>query len=67
MKGKVKKVISDRGFGFIMAENGKEIFFHRSALPPGGFDTLAEGAQVEFQVEEGNRGPRAVNMKVLAG
>jgi CspA family cold shock protein len=65
MKGKIKKVVSDRGFGFIAAENGKEIFFHRSALPPGGYEALHEGTQVEFQVEEGNRGPRAVNMKVI--
>ena len=40
MKGKIKKLISDRGFGFIIAEDGKEVFFHRTALATGDFNAL---------------------------
>ena len=65
MKGKVKKVIRQRGFGFIAAEDGKEIFFHRSALAGGDFDSLQEGAEVEFDVEQGPKGPRAANVKTV--
>ena len=64
MKGKIKKLISDRGFGFIIAEDGKEIFFHRTALAGGGFDSLVEGAGVEFDLESGPKGPSAVNVRV---
>ncbi|MBI3091536.1 MAG: cold shock domain-containing protein [Candidatus Tectomicrobia bacterium] len=66
MKGEVKKLVRDRGFGFIRAEDGREIFFHFSALQPGVFDTLVEGDAVEFQVEQGNKGPRATQMSVIA-
>ncbi|PIU69197.1 MAG: cold-shock protein [Armatimonadetes bacterium CG07_land_8_20_14_0_80_40_9] len=63
MKGKIKRVIRERGFGFISAEDGKEVFFHRSALQGVNFDTLEEGNEVEFDVERGDKGPRAVNVK----
>ncbi len=63
MKGTIKKVIQQRGFGFIAAEDGKEIFFHRSALAEGDFDALAEGAEVEFDVEQSPKGERAANVK----
>jgi len=65
VKGTIKKVIQERGFGFINAENGKEIFFHSSVLEGASFDALQEGANVEFNVEEGPKGPKAVNMKVV--
>ncbi|HUU26420.1 MAG TPA: cold shock domain-containing protein [archaeon] len=65
MKGKIKKVVRGRGFGFINAEDGQEIFFHRSALEGVDFDALQEGNSVEFDVEEGPKGPRAVNVNVL--
>ncbi len=64
MKGKVKKLIRDRGFGFITAEDDKEVFFHRSDLVEADFDTMEEGASVEFDVESGAKGPRAVKVKV---
>ena len=65
MKGKIRKLVRERGFGFIAAEDGKDsVFFHRSALAGGGFDALAEGASVEFDLESEPRGPRAVNVRV---
>lgn len=63
MKGKIKRLIKERGFGFITTEDGKEVFFHRSALEEENFDALEEGASVEFDLEEGPKGPRAINVK----
>lgn len=63
--GKIKKIIRDRGFGFINAEDGREIFFHQSGIISGSFDTLTEGAEVEFEVEKSPKGPRAINIKAL--
>ena len=62
--GTVKKLIRERGFGFITGSDGVETFFHRSALSGGGFDTLTEGQAVEFDVERGEKGPRSANMRV---
>ena len=64
MKGKVKRLIRDRGFGFITSEDGTEVFFHRSELVEADFDTMEEGAGVEFDLESGAKGPRAVKVKV---
>ncbi len=63
MQGTVKKVISDRGFGFINSEGGEEVFFHSSACQDVAFDSLQEGDSVEFEVEQGPKGPRAVGVK----
>ena len=63
MKGKIKRLIKERGFGFITAEDGKEIFFHRSAVEGENFDALEEDTSVEFDLEEGPKGPRATNVK----
>ncbi len=65
MKGKIKRLIQERGFGFISAEDGTEVFFHRSALQDINFDTLEEGNSVEFDLEKGFKGPRAVNVKTI--
>jgi len=65
LKGTIKRVIRERGFGFISTEDGGEVFFHRSALQDVDFDTLEEGDGVEFDLEKGPRGPRAVNLKVI--
>ena len=62
--GTVKKLVRDRGFGFVQGSDGVELFFHRSALQGEGFDALAEGQAVEFDVEKGDKGPRAAHMKV---
>ncbi|HYM50830.1 MAG TPA: cold shock domain-containing protein [Candidatus Limnocylindrales bacterium] len=59
-KGTVKKVVSDRGFGFIAAEDGKEYFFHQSGLDPSlTFDNLRGGEAVSFDIEQSQKGPRA--------
>ena len=63
MKGKIKRLIRERGFGFITTEDGKEVFFHRSALAGEDFDTLEEGTSVEFDLERGPKGPRATNVR----
>lgn len=62
--GTVKKLVRERGFGFIQASDGMELFFHRSALLGEGFETLVEGQAVEFDVETGDKGPRAAHMKL---
>ena len=61
--GTIKKVVADRGFGFIAAEDGKEYFFHRGALQPSlDFDRLAGGERVSFEVEASPKGPRATHV-----
>jgi CspA family cold shock protein len=66
--GTVKKVISDRGFGFITAEDGKEYFFHRGALDMSlDFDRLTGGEKVEFDVEQSPKGPRATRVHASTG
>ena len=62
--GNVKKVISDRGFGFITAEDGKEYFFHRNSLQASlDFDRMSGGEKVEFDIEASPKGPRASNVR----
>jgi len=62
-KGTITRLISSRGFGFIEGEDGKEVFFHGSGLQDAEFDSLKEGQAVEFDVESGPKGPRAINIK----
>ncbi len=62
--GTIKRLVRERGFGFILGHDGVELFFHRSAVQGDGFDMLAEGQAVEFDVERGEKGPRAANMRV---
>ena len=64
MEGKIKRLIRERGFGFITAEDGEDVFFHRSALAGEDFDALEEGANVEFDLERGPKGHRATNVRV---
>ncbi len=62
--GTIKKVVSDRGFGFIAAEDAKEYFFHRDGLDPSlNFDRLIGGEKVEFDVEASPKGPRATKVR----
>jgi len=63
--GTIKKLVSDRGFGFIAAEDGKEYFFHRSGSDAD-FDRLQGGEKVTFQVEASPKGPRAAKVQVVA-
>ena len=64
MKGKIRKIIRERGFGFIAAEDSKDVFFHRSALAGEDFDALEEGNSVEFDLERGPKGLQARNVRV---
>ncbi len=64
--GKIKKLVRDRGFGFIASTDGTEVFFHRTSIADGNFDALNEDQSVEFDVEKSDKGPRAVNVKVVA-
>jgi cold shock protein len=62
--GSVKKVIAERGFGFISGEDGKEYFFHRDGLDSSlDFDRLSGGEKVEFEIEQNPKGARAVRVK----
>ncbi len=65
MYGTIKKIIKDKGFGFIVSdEGGDEVFFHRSRLAPKVyFEDLREGDEVEFQVQKGEKGLQASNLK----
>ncbi len=65
-KGKIKKMVRDRGFGFIRGDDGKEVFFHRSGLNAAEYDGLSEGDLVEYVVQEGPRGARAENVRGAA-
>ena len=64
-KGKINKLIRERGFGFIDDTDGRKVFFHRSSLVGGTFDDLKEDQEVEFEVENSPKGPRALNVKIL--
>lgn len=65
MQGTVRKIVSDRGFGFIAAGSGQEYFFHASGVQDGRFDDLREGQSVEFtsEMDTRGRGERAVNVQ----
>lgn len=62
-KGTIKR-LTDKGFGFINSSNGgsKDVFFHASALENTTFDDLNEGDTVEFDIVQGDKGPRAENV-----
>ena len=55
-KGTIKRLITDRGFGFILTAEGKDLFFHRNQLQGVLYSSLREGEQVEFEVERGRDG-----------
>ncbi len=62
--GTVKWFNESKGFGFISpSDGGKDVFVHFSAIASEGFRTLAEGQQVTFEVEDGPKGPQAVNVQ----
>jgi CspA family cold shock protein len=63
MQGTIKRVVRDRGFGFIRSSDGQEVFFHRGSLQQMDFDGLKEGDTVEFEVERGEKGSRATNVR----
>jgi len=63
-KGKIKKLVRDRGFGFISDTDGREVFFHQSSLVGTTLDALNEGKEVEFEIEKSDKGPRAINVSI---
>lgn len=64
MRGTVKWFNDSKGFGFIAPDDGsKDIFVHQTAIASSGFRTLAEGDKVEFETEQGPKGPQAKNVK----
>jgi CspA family cold shock protein len=64
--GTIKKVVRERGFGFISDTDGRELFFHQSGIVDAQFDALKETSKVEFDVEDSPKGPRAINVRVVA-
>ncbi|MCU0477660.1 MAG: cold shock domain-containing protein [Chloroflexi bacterium] len=64
--GTIKKVVADRGFGFIVADDAKEYFFHRSGVEASlDFDRLVGGERVEFEIEQSPKGPRAARVRAV--
>jgi CspA family cold shock protein len=61
-EGKVKWFNETKGYGFISQEGGPDIFVHYSAIKSDGFRTLSEGDRVNFEIVEGERGPKASNV-----
>ena len=66
VKGTVKTFNKEKGYGFITSEGGEDLFFHYSSLQMEGFKTVEKGQKVQFNIENGDRGNRAVNITVIA-
>ncbi len=66
MYGTIKKIVKDKGFGFIIPDDGlDEVFFHRSRLSPKVyFEDLREGSEVQFEVRAGEKGRQAFNVRL---
>ena len=65
LKGTVKWFNDDKGFGFIVAEDGNDYFAHFSQINKEGFKTLQEGAEVTFEITQGDKGPCASNIETI--
>ena len=65
MQGTVKRLNKTKGFGFITCDDGRDAFFHYSQLLMDGYKTIEEGARVEFDLVEGDRGLQAHNIKKI--
>ncbi|MBU2498332.1 MAG: cold-shock protein [Proteobacteria bacterium] len=63
--GTVKWFNDHKGFGFIEQENGPDVFVHHSGIDASGFKSLNEGDRVTFDVEQGKKGPAAINVRVV--
>jgi CspA family cold shock protein len=64
--GRIKKIIPDRGFGFVRADDGAEAFFHRTEVTLVDFDSLEEGEAVTFDLVDSPKGPRVHNLQKSA-
>jgi CspA family cold shock protein len=62
MTGKVKWFNAEKGYGFITAEDGKDVFVHYSQIQSEGYKSLDEGQAVEFEINDGPKGPQATNV-----
>jgi cold shock protein len=63
VNGTIKRLMADKGFGFVAAQDGSEYFFHQSACVGARFDDLREGQAVTFETGQGPKGPRAENVR----
>ncbi len=63
--GTVKWFNSEKGYGFITSEDGKDVFVHYSSINTDGFKTLEEGQKVNFDIEDGAKGPQASNVVLV--
>jgi len=63
VKGNVKWFNEKKGYGFLSREDGDDVFVHYSAIEKKGFKTLREGQSVEFEIQDGPKGPQAINVK----
>jgi CspA family cold shock protein len=63
--GRVKWFDEKKGYGFIERSEGNDVFVHFNAITSPGYKTLAEGQEVEFEVEQGQKGPQAINVNVV--
>lgn len=63
VSGRIKKIVPDRGFGFVRGDDGNEVFFHRTEVTTTDFDSLEEGEAVIFEVVDSPKGPRARNLQ----
>ena len=66
MNGKVKWFDNKKGYGFILAKDGREIFVHYTGIVSEGFKSLSEGQTVEYEISSGDKGVQAVNVVVVA-
>jgi CspA family cold shock protein len=67
LTGRVKWFNAQKGYGFIVPDNGgKDLFVHYSAIQSEGYKTLKEGQKVEFEIDQSDRGDKAVNVTVVA-
>jgi CspA family cold shock protein len=64
-QGTVKWFNDKKGFGFISSTDGNDYFVHHSSIVGEGFKSLSEGAKVQFQIEDGEKGPRAVQVSLI--
>lgn len=64
-RGTVKWFNDQKGFGFLTAEDGREVFVHHTGIEGEGFKSLTEGAEIQFEIEKGEKGLRAVRVSVI--
>ena len=64
-QGSVKWFSDEKGFGFLEQDNGQDVFVHHTSITMDGFRTITEGQNVEFDLEQSDRGPRAVNVRIV--